>query len=167
MEHLRKIGDRPIHGNDRQAVSAWVMELQILTAARPGEAANALWSEIRLDDRLWVIPGYRMKEKRPHEVPLSEAAIAVLKKAETQRKNDFVFPGRGLKRINKVGPRELLHKMGISTRTAYRSRCTASAVPWGNTATKYDWQLIELTLAHGLCCINGSRIESGSLRGAD
>jgi Arm DNA-binding domain/Phage integrase central domain len=40
MAHLREIGDRTIHGNDRQAVSAWVMELQILTAARPGEAAG-------------------------------------------------------------------------------------------------------------------------------
>jgi integrase len=94
-----------------------------------------------------------MKEGRKHEVPLSDAALAVLERAEKLKVNDWVFPGRGLGRINKVGPWELLHKMGYLDENGipislHGFRSTFSE--WGNTATKYHWQLIELALAHNI-----------------
>ena len=52
----------------------------ILTAARSGEARGATWDEIDLDAKTWTIPGDRMKAGKPHRVPLSDAAIAVLGK---------------------------------------------------------------------------------------
>jgi len=45
-------------------------------------------------ERLRVIPTARMKAEREHRVPLSDAAIASLRKQETIKSNDFVFAGR-------------------------------------------------------------------------
>jgi integrase len=164
MEHLREISDRPLRGNDLMAIAAHVLEFQILTAARPGEALNARWSDIRMDDKLWVIPAKSMKERRRHQVPLADATLALLLIAEKRRVNDWVFPGRGLERMNKVGSWRLLLQMIQHSNyvddegrpiSMHGFRSTFS--DWGNTATKYDWQLIEMALAHEI---------KGSVRGA-
>ena len=42
------------------------VEWAILTAARSGEARGARWSEIDMENRLWVIPGGRMKAHQEH-----------------------------------------------------------------------------------------------------
>jgi integrase len=81
VQDLRRTQAVPVHGNNLRAVAASCLEFQILTAARPGEALNAQWSHIRMDERLWVIPAHGMKERRKHQVPLSDQAIALLEKA--------------------------------------------------------------------------------------
>lgn len=43
---------------------------------------------------MWTIPEERMKVGREHRVPLSDAAIAVLKQAKGKHE-EFVFPGTG------------------------------------------------------------------------
>ena len=37
------------------------------------------WSEVNLDARLWTLPQERSKNGKPHDIPLSEPAVAVLK----------------------------------------------------------------------------------------
>lgn len=63
----------------------WTIALQLtaLTACRPGEVRNAHWSDIDLEINEWHIPAERMKMRRPHIVPLSKQAIAVLNRAGT------------------------------------------------------------------------------------
>ncbi len=65
----------------------------MLTAARLSEAAGARWDEINLDDATWTVPAGRMKTKREHVVPLSSAAVALLKRRQGQHE-DLVFAGR-------------------------------------------------------------------------
>jgi integrase len=63
----------------RGDVAALALEFLILTAGRTGEVLGALWSEIDLAAKLWVVPADRMKNgEREHRVPLSDAAMAVL-----------------------------------------------------------------------------------------
>ncbi len=50
----------------------------ILTAVRSGEARFAVWSEVDFASRIWSIPADRMKMRKPHIVPLSGQAIALL-----------------------------------------------------------------------------------------
>lgn len=50
-----------------------------LTFVRTGELIGARWDEIDFDRAEWHIPKERMKMKRPHVVPLSHQAIAILK----------------------------------------------------------------------------------------
>jgi integrase len=64
------------------------------TACRSEEVRGALWSEINLATREWTVPATRMKMKREHVVPLSDGAVAILRRAEALRLNDIdlVFP---------------------------------------------------------------------------
>ncbi|HXG70374.1 MAG TPA: site-specific integrase, partial [Gemmatimonadaceae bacterium] len=46
---------------------------------RPGELRQAEWTEIDLDAAIWRIPAARMKLRKPHLVPLSSQAVAILR----------------------------------------------------------------------------------------
>jgi integrase len=54
------------------------LELLALTFVRPGELRAAEWAEFDLDTGVWSMPGEKMKMKRPHRVPLSPRAVAIL-----------------------------------------------------------------------------------------
>jgi integrase len=56
-----------------------IVKLLILTGQRRDEVGRMQWSEIDVDKRLWTLPRERVKTGRPHEVPLSDAALAVLR----------------------------------------------------------------------------------------
>jgi integrase len=62
------------------SVSARLLEFIILTTVRTGEAIGARWDEIDLDEKLWTIPGERMKAGKEHRVPLCDRAVAILKR---------------------------------------------------------------------------------------
>ena len=61
----------------------YAIKLLMLTFVRTGELIGAKWSEIDWDKEEWHIPKERMKMKRPHIVPLSQQAIAILKELQT------------------------------------------------------------------------------------
>jgi integrase len=78
---------------ERDGVGAAALEFLILTAARTGEVIGAQCSEIDLRGRIWVVPAERMKADREHRVPLSSAAIAVLRE-RVDTSDGYLFPGR-------------------------------------------------------------------------
>jgi integrase len=51
----------------------------LLTGARKNEVAQAKWSEIDLDKKLWVIPPERFKSNASHLIPLTKDVVAILK----------------------------------------------------------------------------------------
>jgi integrase len=55
-----------------------LVTLLTLTGQRRDEVARARWEEIDIANRLWTLPAERVKNNRPHQVPLSDAVIAVL-----------------------------------------------------------------------------------------
>ena len=81
------------------AVTARIVEFSILTGVRSQEARGAQWSEIDFDRKVWTVPPERMKRRLPHEVPLSQAALALIERMQVERtfrrgSNDgFIFPG--------------------------------------------------------------------------
>jgi len=70
-----------------------LIEWQLHTMVRPGEAAGTRWEEIDLARKVWTIPAARMKKNKPHAIPLSPQAIELLNtmKAISSR-SEFVFP---------------------------------------------------------------------------
>ncbi|KQN77836.1 hypothetical protein ASF04_24015 [Duganella sp. Leaf61] len=56
------------------------------------EVRGAVWAEIDLDEGIWTIPAARMKAGREHRVPLSTAALTLLK--ALPRIDAAVLPGR-------------------------------------------------------------------------
>ena len=68
-------------------------EMLALTAGRSGEVRGMTWDEVDLQEATWTIPGERMKAGKPHRVPLSRRALAVLEEARNLSDgNGLVFP---------------------------------------------------------------------------
>jgi integrase len=59
--------------------AALALRFIVLTAARAGEAVGATWDEIDVKTRTWILPANRMKGGREHRVPLSGAALDILR----------------------------------------------------------------------------------------
>ena len=73
-----------IRGDGRRSLAVRLaLHYMILTAARPAEARGARWCEIDHEARVWTIPAERMKAGREHRVPLSDAALEVLRQPAT------------------------------------------------------------------------------------
>ena len=66
------------------------VKLLILTGARRMEVAEMRWREIDFDGKLWTLPRARSKGSREHTVPLSDAAVEMLKTLP-RIGDDFVF----------------------------------------------------------------------------
>jgi integrase len=67
-----------------------IVKLLILTLCRRDEIGGLRWDEIDFGKALVEIPAERMKNDKPHLVPLSKAALAILKR-RTQGDRDHVF----------------------------------------------------------------------------
>ena len=57
---------------------ARILRLLLLTGQRRNEVAAIGWPELDLDAGMWTIPRERSKNARPHDVPLSDPAAAIL-----------------------------------------------------------------------------------------
>lgn len=75
----------------REALVARLLEFTILTAGRSGEARDARWNEINLEDMTWIIPAERMKMCKEHIVPLSTRAIQILEEIRRYGVGEYIF----------------------------------------------------------------------------
>ena len=142
----RQVGSFVAKLRETNTNAARALELQILTATRPGEVVGAKWEEFDLESGRWTIPAERMKADKEHEIPLSAQALAVLERLP--RLSDFVFPGvsadkhmttaAGMKLIKELHP-------GI---TAHGFRSTFR--DWAGESTPHPREVIEHALAHQL-----------------
>jgi integrase len=141
-----------------KGISARALQFAILTAGRSGEVRGARWSEFDLTDKVWTIPAERMKAKKEHRVPLSDAAIVLL---------------AGLPSFNGTGLVFCTHRGGALTDTAMlmiMRRMQVDAVPhgfrasfktWSSECTAFHRDVIEASLAHSL----DSKVEEAYQRG--
>jgi integrase len=72
-------------------------KLLLLTGTRRDEIAQARWSEIDLEAKTWTIAKARSKNGNAHEIPLSDAALDIIKNLPRigDRKDGFVFSTTG------------------------------------------------------------------------
>ena len=71
--------------------SAQALRFAILTATRSGEVRGATWREIDFDAKAWTVAAERMKAKKPHRVPLSVAALRLLRARPVGKLDDLIF----------------------------------------------------------------------------
>ena len=55
-----------------------LVKLLMLTGQRRDEVARMAWGEVDLDAQLWTLPKERSKNGQPHDIPLSDPAVAIL-----------------------------------------------------------------------------------------
>jgi|SRR5580692_2573822 integrase len=71
-----------------------VIRLLLLTGAREGEALKADWSQFNMKRGVWTKPSHHTKNRKIEHVPLSKAAIALLRKMKPKESGPL-FPGAG------------------------------------------------------------------------
>jgi integrase len=125
------------------SLGARALELLILTASRNGEVLGARWTEINEVERIWTIPANRMKSRRDHRVPLSSAALELLR--GLPRIGVFVFPGRDSGAISPAAPRAAMERIR-SDLTLHGFRSTFRT--WAAERTSVPREICELALAH-------------------
>jgi integrase len=133
---------------DESTVAARALEFLILTAARTREVTGATWTEIDLDGATWTVPAARMKAKREHRVPLSPAALDLLKKLPREKGNPHVFvgsrPGSGLSHMGLPWVMDRMGQKGVCTVHGFRS----SFRDWAGETTAFAHDICEAALAH-------------------
>jgi integrase len=136
MTDLRKI----------EGASAAALEFLILSAARTGEVIGARWPEMDLKKQLWVVPAERMKSRREHRVPLSSAAIAVLKRMP-HCDGGYVFSARNSENpLSNMALLMMLGRMNRSDVTTHGFRSTFR--DWAAECTNFPSEIVEMALAH-------------------
>lgn len=126
--------------------SKYAFEFLVLTAGRSGEVREATWPEIDFDKAVWTVPAERMKQKKPHRVPLSPRAVEVLRAAESISDSDLIFPGtRRGKPLSDATLRKLIRELGFDVdvhgfRTSFRT--------WAQERTNHPREVAEFALAH-------------------
>jgi integrase len=135
--------------HEQPGVSAHALEFLILTATRTGETLGATWDEVDIGAKLWTIPAGRMKAGKEHRVPLSDAALAVLKEMREIRHSDYVFPGgRDRRPLSEMSLLMLLRRMKHGDITAHGFRSTFR--DWAAERTTFPREVAEAALAHAI-----------------
>ena len=159
----------------QDGVSARALEFAILTAARTGEVLGATWAEFDLDDRVWVVPAVRMKGGKEHRVPLSEAALVLLRKRHAVREGGYVFAGQLPRKRRPAQPAAdsplgnplssmamlmVLRRMKRGDLTVHGFRSTFR--DWVAEQTDFANEVAEMALAHAV----GDKVEAAYRRGS-
>jgi integrase len=122
----------------------------IYDAVRSGETRLATWPEFVLEGAVWSIPAARMKMKKPHVVPLSPAAVAILKRRWPLRADDqgFVFSNSGIRPLSDMTMTKVLRDLGHEKITVHGFR--SSFTDWAAEKTKFPKEVVDKALAHKL-----------------
>ena len=139
------------------------LRFTVLTAARSGEARNAVWDEIDFGGGEWRIPAEKMKAASEHRVPLSDAALDVLDEAKGLLDgSDLVFPSplRPGQPLSNMTLTKVLRDIGLADRaTVHGFRATFRT--WALEETDTPWAVAEAALAHTL----GDSVQQAYIRG--
>jgi integrase len=141
----------------RDGVATRALQFLILTAARTGEVLGATWDEIDLDKKEWTVPAERMKGGREHRVPLSAAAIDLLRGLYREHGNPQVFIGIRQPQLSSTALSQILKRLGMAE-TVHGFRSSFS--DWAHETTAHSDHTIEISLAHAV----GSKVEQAYRR---
>ena len=125
--------------------------LQLLahTFVRPGELRGMRWNELVADDAVWIVPAERMKLRKPHVVPLSRQALAILAQLRDMTGDGdlvLVSPQRPGHPLSENTFLFALYRLGYRGRmTAHGFRSLASTVL---NESGFEPDVIERQLAH-------------------
>jgi integrase len=135
-----------------QTSASAALEFTILTAARTNEVIGATWDEIDLGARIWTVPPERMKVREEHRVPLSSAAIALLKELPRETGNPHLFHGARSGSSNSMSMIRVLRALRADV-TVHGFRSSFST--WASESTNFQPLVIEQCLSHNV----GSAVE--------
>jgi integrase len=128
-------------GND---VESRALLFVILTAVRRKEALGAKWREFDFENRVWTVPAERMKMKRAHAVPLTDAMMACI--GPRGDGDAFMFPSK------RTGGMLSHHTLSMQEHGATLHGFRATLSTWAEAqddGRAYPQPVIKSVLAHG------------------
>jgi integrase len=140
---------------EREGVGALALQFTVLTCARTAETLGATWDEIDLNEKVWIVPGARIKAGIEHRVPLSKAALTVLHETRSITEkiggpvmaSKLVFPNdRTGGRLSSNALLAVLKRMKRSDVTTHGFR--SAFRDWVGEDTNFSNDAAELALAH-------------------
>jgi integrase len=146
----------------RGGVAARALEFAILACARTGEAIGARHSEIDFDAATWTVPASRMKGGREHKVPLSAAAVELLRGLhhEGDGEDGYIFIGaRAGMGLSNTSLTTVLKRMQHGDITVHGFR--SSFRDWASEHTNFPGEVAEMALAHAV----SDKVEAAYRRG--
>jgi integrase len=132
----------------------------ILTASRTSEVLLARWSEIEIENKIWIVPAHRMKAKEEHRVPLPAKCLEfIIAAKKISDGGEYIFPGRSPHQpLSNMSFLMVLRRMGRSNITAHGFR--SSFRDWAEEKTNFANSVIEASLAHAV----KNKVEAAYLR---
>lgn len=126
---------------DQNAADA--LRLLIVTGSRPQEVLTAEWSMFDLARTLWTKPSHHTKQKKTERVPLSDAAMGILRRmAESRKAGDVhLFPGKqdGRARTTlKNAWKQVCRAAGLATMRQVMGKRGNMLMRWRPTVRLYD-----------------------------
>jgi integrase len=148
------------------SVSALALRFLILTATRTSEVLQAQWQEINLEAAVWTIPAERMKARREHRVPLSDATLRILEALPRIEGNPYLFPGaRHGRPLSNMALLQLMRGMGYGvngSRGDYVPHGFRSSFrDWSGEVSNFPRDVAEMALAH----VIENKVEAAYRRG--
>jgi integrase len=138
----------------RKGSAARALEWLVLTACRSNEARGARRAEIDMEARVWIVPGSRMKGGKEHRVPLSDAAMSLLKALPNIAGCDLLFPGPTGKPLTDVAVSKLCGELSGGRCVPHGWRSTFR--DWSGDHTAYPRDICEAALAHVVGGVEGA-----------
>ncbi len=150
----------------KDSISAMALRFLILTATRTSEVLQAQWKEIDIEAAVWSIPAERMKARREHRVPLSDAATAILEALPRIDGNPYLFPGvRYSRPLSNMALLQLMRGMGYGVngdRGAFVPHGFRSSFrDWSGEVSSFPRDVAEMALAHTI----ENKVEAAYRRG--
>jgi integrase len=129
------------------------VEVGILTCARSQEIRLMEWDEIDFDQKTWLVPAEKMKIKgqekpKPHLVPLSDQAIAIIK--SMPRSGPYVFPSDHAEEHAPFMPNALTNCIKRCSFEATMHGCRTTFRNWGADSKAHNFrrEVLEFCLSH-------------------
>ena len=135
--------------NKLDKVTFKAMQMTILTACRTSEVLGATWDEVDLEARVWAVPAERMKMRKEHRVPLSDALVELLEQLPRYEDNQHLFPGMKTgKPLSNMAMLMGLRHIKRTDLTMHGFRSTFR--DWAGECTPHPRDVCEQALAHSL-----------------
>lgn len=142
---------RAIDGFDGTFVVKCALQLHPLVATRPGELRHAEWTEINFETATWEIPAGKMKMKNPHIVPLSDAALQILRELHLLTgQGKYLFPSvrSSLRPISDNTLNAALRRLGYRSEEMVSHGWRATFRTLADEVLQERIDIIEAQLAH-------------------
>ena len=155
----------------QNGIGARALEMCILQANRTQEILKARWDQFDLESQVWIIPEENMKKGIEHRIPLTDKAIEILKRLNTHRVSDYVFPNQSTgNQLSQAGMSSVLKRMNKDNK--WQDKDGRDITVHGFRSTFRDYvaeqtntpqRTAEHALAHGLKDASEAAYQRGDL----